>query len=281
MQAIGLGLDFQHRHGYGQPLAPLLESLTSRLSHLSIVGLLTYSEARQFRGMTSLPLVHHFTGVAPAGAVGINLDALHAQCAISDTLDAVWCLEDIGIWNIGPYHIPYFAPPVLCQAVLDQTVSGIATIQHESAIPFLAGLPSCSFVAGDLTLDAFFNQLTDRTGCGIVLDVSHVFSYARYCAREPFDLLNALPLEHAVEIRVAGGSIHPQYAWRYRDTHSEPIAAPVLALLDTAIGRCPNLRAITYEIGSGIAPELVSEEITRLQEIANRHRFVPRVTTDN
>ncbi|RQU50041.1 multinuclear nonheme iron-dependent oxidase [Burkholderia cenocepacia] len=279
MQVIGLGLDFQHRHSYGKPLTELLDDLAPRLSHLSIVGLVTDEHANSFRKMTDLPIVHHFAGVAPCGATGINRHALRRQHDISHIIDAVWCLEDIGIWNIGPYHIPYFAPPVLCQAVLDQAIVGVQLIQQTIDIPFYAELPSCSFVAGDMSLGTFFHRLIEKTDCGVVLDVSHVFSYARYCEQNPLDVLMSLPLDHVGEIHVAGGSIHPQYPWRYRDTHTEPVLTQVSSLLDSAIPLCPNLRAITYEIGARIDPALIDQEILRLQQIAMLRGFAPQLST--
>ncbi|MGS0896534.1 multinuclear nonheme iron-dependent oxidase [Burkholderia stagnalis] len=277
MQSIGLGLDYQHRHSYSKSLTALLESLTPRLSHVSIVGLVTDADVQAFKAATDLPILHHFTGVAPGGTEGVNLGSLQRQANITRALQALWCLEDIGIWNIGPYNIPYFAPPVLCREVLDQTVAGVSKMQCQVSAPFLAELPSCSFVVGDITLDSFFNELVARTGCGIVLDVSHVFSYAIYTARDPIELLLALPLDSVIEIHVAGGSVHPQHEWRYRDTHVEPILDEIVGILEVAIKHCRNLRAITYEIGIGISLDLVDRELSRLQGMADALAFTPRL----
>lgn len=277
MKTIGLGIDFQHRHSYDMPLRTLLKMLDRRLSHVSIVGLVTDDEVSSFKEMTALPILHHFTGVAPGGVEGVNLQALKRQREISVALGALWCLEDIGIWNIGPYNIPYFAPPVLCEEVLEQTIAGVRMVQTGTPIPFLAELPSCSFVVGDMTLEAFFNTLISETGCGMVLDVSHVFSYAIYANKDPLDVLMSLPLNSVAEIHVAGGSVHPQHDWRYRDTHTEPILEPILLILEAAITHCPNLRAITYEIGSGIPLDLIDREITRLQHVADAGCFNPRL----
>lgn len=278
MQTIGLGLDFQHRNSYSKPLFELYGSLINRLSHISIVGLQTIQETKLFKEMTKLPILHHFTGVAPAGVEGINLSIVRQQVDISKELDAIWCLEDIGIWNIGPYSIPYFSPPVLCEDVLRVAINGIRELQHEAAIPFLAELPSCSFVAGDMSLEDFFSTLILESGCGMVLDVSHVFSYAIYSNKEPTAVLAQLPMEKVIEIHVAGGSVHPQHKWRYRDTHNEPILNEIMLILSQAIMNCPNLRAITYEIGSGISLDLINNELDRLQKVAEDSGFTPCLT---
>ncbi|RMV62088.1 DUF692 family multinuclear iron-containing protein [Pseudomonas coronafaciens] len=274
MARIGLGIDFQHRLGYGVGFDDLIKETRSSLSHLSIVGLSSMTEVDIFLQIADkLPIIHHFTGVAPAGQCGLNLDALLYQKQISSALKAVWCLEDIGIWNIGPYSIPYFSPPVLCQEVLEQTVNGIHEINKVVDIPFLAEFPSCSFVSGDLRLEYFFSKLIDETGCGMVLDVSHVLSYTIYTKTPAAEVLEKLPLDAVVEIHVAGGSIHPEFEWRYRDTHSEPVLEATLDILTLAIAQCRNLRAITYEIGTGITPGLILSDLDRLEGVAKSAGF--------
>lgn len=277
MRKIGLGLDFQHRASYGKPMDELLNYFSDRLSHISIVGLIEDRDVTEFKSLTKLPILHHFTGVEPAGVDGVQLAAVRRQCEIAQQLQALWCLEDIGIWSIGPYNIPYFAPPVLCNAVLEATIDGVHALQKEVSIPFLAELPSCSFIAGDMSLPEFFTRLVGATGCGIVLDVSHVFSYAIYSDQSPLAVLAALPLASVVEIHVAGGSVHPSHSWRYRDTHTEPVLDGVIAILTQALKACSNLRAVTYEIGLGIGLDLVEEELARLQQMADTANFQPRL----
>lgn len=274
MARIGLGIDYQHRHGYGLGLDTLVNKAHGHLSHLSVVGLNSILEVNNFLQISNkIPIIHHFTGVAPAGQGGLNVEALMAQQKFSSALNAVWCLEDIGIWNIGPYSIPYFSPPVLCREVLEQTIVGILDIKKVVKIPFLAEFPSCSFVAGDLRLEDFFSELIASTGCGMVLDVSHVLSYAIYTETPPNEVLAQLPLDAVLEIHVAGGSIHPEFGWRYRDTHSEPVLQATLEILELSIAHCRNLRAITYEIGVGISPELILKDLERLENLAESAGF--------
>lgn len=278
MNSIGLGIDYQHRDSYQKPLPALIEGLAQRISHISVVGLQTERDVHNFTQMTNLPLLHHFTGVAPAGVYGVQMDALRHQREISRKIQALWCLEDIGVWNIGPYNIPYFAPPVLCEAVLQQTIAGVKAIQREVDVPFLAEVPSCSFVAGDISLGDFFQRLVSATACGVVLDVSHVYSYAIYTGTPVTEALASFPLQNVIEIHIAGGSVHPTHTWRYRDTHVEPVLPEVIETLANALPLCPALRAVTYEIGQGMNVDLIDRELNRLQAVADSVGFHPRLT---
>ena len=93
----------------------------------------------------------------------------------------------------------------------------------------------------------------------MVLDVSHVYSYALYSKKDFLQVLRALPLSRAKEIHVAGGSVHPNHCWRYRDTHIEPVLDSVIDILHVALQECPNLSAVTYEIGWGLRSNLSIE----------------------
>ncbi|WP_338803772.1 DUF692 family multinuclear iron-containing protein [Xenorhabdus griffiniae] len=271
---VGLGIDYTHNYGYD--LTRLLQLAQNGISHLSVVAIPNEDVAQAFRNKyPQYPIIHHFSGIEPAGIDGLHSDVLVRQNAISEILQAYWCLEDIGIWNIGPYNLPYFAAPVLCEFVLAMAIEGVKTIQSVSSIPFSAEIPSFSIVAGEMVLGEFFHRLVDATNCNIVLDISHVFSYAIYYDLQPADVLASLPLTSVNEIHIAGGSVHPNHSWRYRDTHSEPIVDSVFPLLEQALAQCPNLKAVTYELGVGITPIVIRTDLQNIEDICQRMAFIP------
>lgn len=276
MKNIGIGIDYQHRNSYEITFEELITNLIDCLSHLSIVGLTNEREVQKFLSLSKkTPIIHHLTNIAPAGVEGLNIVELEKQYNFTKKLKARWCVEDIGIWNIGPYNIPYFSPPVLCEPVLEQTINGINLLQSKISVPFLAEVPSCSFVAGNMDLGIFFQNLVKETNCSIVLDVSHIYSYAIYCDESCVDILKRFPLSSVKEIHIAGGSVHPIHKWRYRDTHNEPIMSEILELLKISIKQCPSLQAITYEIGIGSPIYLIQDEITLLNNICDELYFTP------
>lgn len=270
---VGLGIDYTH--SYGHKLHDLLQLAPNGISHLSVVAIPDEDVAHTFRQTFSqYAMIHHFSGMEPAGIEGLRSGVLKKQNAISEVLQAAWCLEDIGIWNIEPYNLPYFAAPVLCEPVLAMAIDGVKRIQDVSSIPFSAEIPSFSIAAGDIPLGEFFHRLVDATGCNVVLDISHVFSYAIYYDLPPEKVLATLPCHAVNEIHIAGGSVHPTHQWRYRDTHSEKIVSEVFPLLERALVDCPNLKAVTYELGVGITPEVITTDLRNIEESCQRMNFV-------
>ena len=273
---VGIGLDYKYRDVYPKTLADICRDWSPRLSHLSVVSLLDIEEAREFRRTAgSLPVVHHLSNIAPANPGGPDLELLTRQDEMSRELRAVWCGEDIGIWSLGPYQIPYFAPPVLDRSSVTFIARGVRQVARHIHVPFLAEIPSFSFVAGDLSLGEFFSRLVEEAGCPLVLDLSHVFSYALAAGQDPEAVLASLPLEAVQEIHVAGGRVSATHAFRYIDNHSDPVMEPVLQLLRLAVRGSPNLRGVTYEIGVAIKLDVMDGELLKIQRLLEQERFEP------
>jgi uncharacterized protein len=273
---VGIGLDYKYRDDYAKTLPELCRDLSSRLSHLSVVSLMNLEQARAFRQLAGqLPVLHHLSNIAPGNPEGPNLDLLRKQDAMSRVLSARWCGEDIGIWALGPYQIPYFVPPLLERAVLEFVASGVRRVQELSSVPFLAEIPSFSCVVGAMSLGQFFTELVERTGCAVVLDLSHVYSYSLVTNADPMGVLQSLPLEAVREVHIAGGKISPVHAFRYIDNHSDAVMPEVMRLLREAVRRCPRLGCVTYEIGVAITEETMQGELTRIQGLLEEERFEP------
>jgi uncharacterized protein (UPF0276 family) len=273
---FGFGLDYKYGARYPGGIESLCEQYRDRLSHLSIVAIDTAGEARAFRKLAGdLPVIHHLSNVAPGNPSGPDLERLRKQDAFSGILEAVWCGEDIGVWQIGPYPLPYFAPPVFDADVARWIGDGVTQITAGSRVPFLVETPSCAYVAGNVDLGEFFRIITDTAGCPIVLDVSHVFSYALAAERPTLEVLAGIPLERVWEIHIAGGRVDERHPFRYIDSHSDPIMSGVYEVLTAAVQRCRNLRCVTYELGVGLTAEMIAHDVARIEAILHGAAWVP------
>lgn len=278
MSCIGFGVDYQFQARYPHGLQQLLQRNAARLSHVSAVAIPTVEAAREVKSWCGdLPIIHHLSNVAPANPEGADLSRLAHLDEISRALAAAWCGEDIGIWSLGPYDIPYFVPPLFEADVAERTCEQIRLVMQRSSVPFLAEVPSCAFVAGRLTLGDYFRILVEGTGCGIVLDLSHVLSYALATDGDAMTVLRSLPLDHVGELHIAGGRVDQRFRFRYIDSHSDPVLDSVLELLRASVASCRNLRAITYEIGVQLTERLIEQDLTRIERAATECGFQARI----
>jgi uncharacterized protein len=85
----------------------------------------------------------------------------------------------------------------------------------------------------------FLNQVSERTGCGLLLDINNVFVSARNHDTEPLPYLNSFPLDRIKEIHLGGHAEETDEggALLLIDTHGSPISAAVWALYKHVIAR--------------------------------------------
>lgn len=105
----------------------------------------------------------------------------------------------------------------------------------------------------------FLNEVLDRSGAGLMLDVNNVYVNAQNHRFDPVEFLGQLPLDRVVQLHVAG-----HHRWEDEDllvdTHGAPTPDPVIALLEWVIERTGPL-PVVLERDQHIPPldELLSE----------------------
>jgi len=85
----------------------------------------------------------------------------------------------------------------------------------------------------------FLTEISNRTGCGLLLDVNNVFVQARNHGIDPCDYLGRFPLDRVEEIHLGGHDeqVDDVGAPLLIDAHGTPVAEPVWALYDEVIAR--------------------------------------------
>ena len=84
----------------------------------------------------------------------------------------------------------------------------------------------------------FLNELAQRTGCGLLLDVNNVFVGANNLGYDANRYIDAFPARHITEIHLAGHTADPNLgAALLIDSHDAPVSAAVWALYERLIRR--------------------------------------------
>jgi uncharacterized protein (UPF0276 family) len=86
---------------------------------------------------------------------------------------------------------------------------------------------------------AFLAELSQRTGCGLLLDVNNVFVAANNHAAEPESYVDSFPLDRVAEIHLGGhhAETGEDGAALLIDSHGAPVAAAVWTLYANIIAR--------------------------------------------
>lgn len=94
------------------------------------------------------------------------------------------------------------------------------------------------FLEDALSEGEFFSTLTERTGCGLLLDLNNLWVNCANWGTDPNQSLLEMPLGSVKQVHVAGGS---QVGQLYVDSHSSGVNMDVHQLLSQLCRRCGPL----------------------------------------
>lgn len=169
----------------------------------------------------------------------------------------------------GACTLDYVFPPLYTEEFLSRFVANACVLREAVDAPLvMENIPG--FFALDyaqMTEAEFLRRFLDQTGCGLLLDLPHIWLAAHYSDRNAREYLADFPLPEVVELHVAGVE-------EDRDLEGPWIAPtpPTQEILDLALWvaeRAPRLRAVTFD---AFAPSLSAEVLLRSVE-ATRAAF--------
>jgi len=91
-----------------------------------------------------------------------------------------------------------------------------------------------TYKSSEMTEWDFFNEITRRADCHILLDINNIFVSAHNHQFDPVDYLNAIDIERVMQFHLAGHSYNGEMII---DTHDHAVCDPVWALYATALKR--------------------------------------------
>jgi len=175
-----------------------------------------------------------------------------------------WHSEHLGYTTVCGENLGTMLALPRTEAMLDLLCKRIRRIQERYKVPFLMEhiIHLIPDAPADYSAAAFINEITSRTGCGLILD-----AYNLECDRHNFGFdiaafLDELNLDPVREIHLAGGF--------QLDIHSQPTAESTLDLALGILHRCPNLGVVTYELLKEAIANLghdgICAELTRIRK---------------
>jgi uncharacterized protein len=200
------------------------------------------------------PVVLHGLELSIGSAHGWNERALELLDRFLELRDVPWHSERLGfrsataadgsIVQLGlSMPLPFTAE---CAALVADRADAVIDRYRR---PFL--LENSANYLPDLPADpgwdeaAFLTALTERSGCGLLLDLFNLWTNCVNHRLDPEDLLARMPLDRVVEAHLAGG--------RWRDgmlvySHGSVVPEPVWRMLGSLLRRAPNLAGVTVEM---------------------------------
>jgi uncharacterized protein (UPF0276 family) len=137
----------------------------------------------------------------------------------------------------GQIDLGHLCPCWYTEDTLQTVIDGVKRLQDTLSLPVaLENIATPFELPGSLSEAEFWSALVERTGCGLLLDVTNVLLDARNRAEDPRRRLGELPLHTARWVHLAGGRADGAY---WIDSHSEPVEEASYLLLREIVGRAP------------------------------------------
>lgn len=212
-----------------------------------------------------VPLITHSSEVAVASTGALNEEMVATLAEQIHRARPPWTGEHFALLtrevtgNLG-----YNAAPILDEATIDAGVAHARALEDRYGCPIaLEAGPRYLEIGGWDDYGAIL-RVSERTGCGILIDLSHHLVSMRNLGRDPQDGLTGAVLERTVEIHVTGVGRHRD-GRHYHDCHGRPVPEDVWSLLAWVTPQAPNLKAVTLEHDATVADDAYAADLARLR----------------
>ncbi len=269
LPTLGVGL------GFREPFRSDLFLARDRVDFLEITAD-HYLDASPEKERELALLADHFTliphglNLSLGGAEGLDPAYLAKLAVLVHRLNPPWWSEHVAFTRAGGIDIGHLAPVPFSNEALDVLGSNIAEAREQIDIPLIVenitytiALPGAEMGEAD-----FLARLTDRAGCGLLLDVTNLHINAVNHGFDPLEVLDRLPLDRVVQLHFAGGEWH---GGRLVDSHARPAPPEVWELLEEVVARAP-VKGIILERDDDLPAfgELL-DELDRARAIMKAH----------
>jgi uncharacterized protein len=291
---LGLGLSVDV---YSPDLFELMsrfEGLAARPAYLEIFRATTTALQGVRNHLAGVPLAYHGEGLwitqPDFSSAPFMENELVEVASQLNTLCSPWLNHECATKQMAGYTFGTYLPPLYTAESAELVAGNISLVQErldQGRRPgaafgplFLLEMPPLTyFMAGTISVPEYFRLVTERTPCGLVLDIGHLWTVYRYTtasrqsslAQFVERFLDEFPMERVIEIHIAGLSVHEagQHAAvqggspEWIDAHAAPISAESWTILEEVLmhPRLRHLRGVALEVDTKPL-ELILEEFT-------------------
>ena len=214
-------------------------------------------------------IIVHGVGLSIGSHEGWSPTYLRLLDDFLEQVDVAWHSEHLGYTKVDGEHLGIMLAMPKTEEALDLVCERVSAIQERYQLPFL--LENIVHVLPDSPSDysdaGFLNALTDRTGCGLILDVYNLECDAH---NHKFDIpafLNELQPANIREIHVACGVEHNGFLL---DVHSQLTRSSTVELAQHVVRQSAgSAEVVVYEFMPeavpGLGHDAIAEELGRLR----------------
>jgi uncharacterized protein len=211
-------------------------------------------------------VIPHGVGLSIGTAGPVDRAYLTRIKRVSDLTQSPYYSDHLCMTRAPGIDVGHLTPLWFRAAVLRGTIDRVNEVQDTLGKPLVLENVTYLFEipGSEMSQTEFFHALADATGCGILLDVTNVYINAvnHHFDAEPF--MAQLPLEHVVQVHLAGGFWHDGVL---ADSHSHPVPSEVWDLFTYLCARA-DVKAVLIEHDQNF-PDIavLTEQVAKARDI--------------
>lgn len=224
----------------------------------------------------SYPVSCHGVGLSIGSSEPLDRAHLKRLKTLVDWLEPAVFSEHLAWSSHGGEFFNDLLPLPYTKATLQQVADHIDDVQETLGRQMLLENPSTyvDFASHEMTEAEFITSVTQRTGCGLLLDVNnvHVSSVDQRLASS--DYLAALPMDAVGEIHLAGHAADQDDEGDLIliDSHNAPVTEAVWSLYQDIISRHGGLPTLVEWDGDLPEFDILTREAERAGQLLNSAR---------
>lgn len=182
------------------------------------------------------PVALHGVSMSIGSADGLRRDYLTRLRALVDQIKPLFVSDHLSWSRFEHFNSHDLLPLPYTEETLAIVCRNIDTAQDAIGRPMLVENPSSyvTFTASTMTEWEFLNEITRRTGCGLLLDINNIFVSSRNHDWDADAYLDGIPADRVRQIHLAG---HTQGEDLLIDTHDQPVGDDVWSLYAKAMSK--------------------------------------------
>ncbi len=204
-------------------------------------------------------LIPHGLDLSLGSAEGIDPRYVDKLARLVEKLNPPWWSEHIAFTHAAGIVIGHLAPLPFNYEAVDIIARNVEQVQRVISTPLILENISSPLIVpgGEMDEAEFLHQVLDSTHCGLLCDVTNLYTNAINYGADLPQLIENWPWDRVVQLHLAGGH------WskgRLIDSHAHSVPEEVWTLLDEVLARAP-VRGIILERDECLPPfgELLSE----------------------
>ena len=215
-------------------------------------------------------LIPHGLNLSLGSAEGLNREYLSELTELVQRVNPPWWSEHIAFTKAEGVEIGHLSPLPFNRESIDAFCDNVCEAQDRIETPLI--LENITYTVDlpwhEMEENKFLGELLDRTGCGLLLDVTNLFINSQNHGYDPVEFLKTIPAERIIQLHFVGGMMKDG---KWIDNHSQNTQDDIFQLIDSVLQYAP-VKGVILERDANFPPfTTITDELERARDLGRKH----------